>query len=387
MDGNDGLDGEIGPIGPRGNQGIQGVQGSIGASGSIGPFGFDGADGEEGFPTIGMRGPIGATGNTGATGARGFSGPPGFDGEDGIEPLMMMLGMSGGALAPPFTSVQFNDDGKIGGSANFVYEKAGGNLSLLGRGSFGAGGASIGQIVASGGDASLSGPGIELATIDPVQWSVIAERSMYGSKRAIYHKDRVSGKIPLVLYEHPTIAGSYVLGPHPNHPGPMANLGDATLHATNARWGAIFATDLNITGNLYVGGSVALPGLVWQAFTPTFTGLTVGNGTLIARERQVSSTTFFSILLIFGTTTTITGGIVAVSLPRSFVAYAQAQAFGQLMMFDPSIGFHSGFTALYSGTEVYLLAAGSPMQNVTAIHPFTFTTGSQIYLAGFYENT
>jgi len=52
----------------------------------------------------------------------------------------------------------------------------------------------------------------------------------------------------------------------------------------------------------------------WVSYTPTFTGLTVGNGTLSARYNRVGDIIFVIVRLNFGSTTSVTGG-VAVSNP------------------------------------------------------------------------
>jgi hypothetical protein len=48
-------------------------------------------------------------------------------------------------------------------------------------------------------------------------------------------------------------------------------------------------------------------GLAWTTWAPTWTNVTVGNGTVIAKYAVVGKTVFFRVAIIFGTTTSISG--------------------------------------------------------------------------------
>jgi len=410
FDGVDGEEGFMGPVGPRGLTGATGPAGSSGGSSIPGFLSFDGIDGDEGFSIIGARGPAGATGSQGIQGLRGFQGPPGFDGEDGIEPIMMMMG--GGMPASPFQSVQFNDGNRFGGNAGFLYDKTdnsllvgnyvGTSITVIGLGTFGTDKVQVGQIVAIGGDANISGPGIDFnVTADPMRWSIITEKSMYGTKRAMYFKDRTAGKIPAVLYEHPTLAGSYVFGPHPNS-GAIIDIGDATLHASNARIRDINAIGAANVGSLYSNAYVFAASFVqagtnfyeksrsvpighYSDWVPTFTNLTVGNGTLYAKEMRIGLTTFFALVLIFGSTTAVTGPVYF-TVPRAGVTLANAQSVARVMVLHGGF-FYGGQTWLASPTEHYIMFYGSPMLTMNTTVPITWAENSQLFINGFYGET
>jgi hypothetical protein len=82
--------------------------------GAPGRNGRDGRDGRNGIGIQGIQGPpglMGPPGRPGRNGRDGRIGPPGQNGTGG----------GGGTPAPPSTSVQFNNSGSFGGSANFTW--------------------------------------------------------------------------------------------------------------------------------------------------------------------------------------------------------------------------------------------------------------------------
>lgn len=136
-----GDDGEDGLWIP-GNPGPQGLQGLTGAS----VPGFTGDDGEDGLHIPGLPGPQGAQGIRGETGIEGDTGedalmipgiagaqgllgtvgPQGLEGDAGEDPLMIPGppgSTTGGSGTPaaPVNSVQFNNAGAFGGSANLTW--------------------------------------------------------------------------------------------------------------------------------------------------------------------------------------------------------------------------------------------------------------------------
>lgn len=53
----------------------------------------------------------------------------------------------------------------------------------------------------------------------------------------------------------------------------------------------------------------------WADWTPVWTGISIGNGTVIARWKQIGDSVFISLQLLCGTTTDVTGSEVKFSLP------------------------------------------------------------------------
>src|SRR5215469_11493872 len=129
-----------GPPGPTGPTGPQGATGLTGPQGASGPQGATGATGSQG--STGPTGPAGATGAQGPTGATGPPGPniPATNstlgsiivgsglsvGSDGT----LSATVSGGTPASPTGSVQFNNSGAFGGSANLFWDIANFRLGI-----------------------------------------------------------------------------------------------------------------------------------------------------------------------------------------------------------------------------------------------------------------
>ena len=69
--------------------------------------------------------------------------------------------------------------------------------------------------------------------------------------------------------------------------------------------------DINASGDLRIGGTAVGE---WTSYTPSWTNLTVGNGTVIAEYAQINEIVFYRIKLTFGSTTSVSAS-VSVSLP------------------------------------------------------------------------
>lgn len=61
--------------------------------------------------------------------------------------------------------------------------------------------------------------------------------------------------------------------------------------------------------------NTALGRVSWTSYTPTYTNLTVGNGTVVAAYARVNNTVFVRFKITFGSTTSITVGGLAISVP------------------------------------------------------------------------
>jgi hypothetical protein len=122
----------------------------------------------------------------------------------------------------------------------------------------------------------------------------------------------------------------------------------------------------------------------WAAYTPTWTNLNVNNGTVTARYTQIGKTVFVSIVVVFGSTTSVFGS-VSVSLPVSNIA-GSVQANGWNYYFDSSGGVaYFGSNSPASATTVALLTLTSPAGNVNATAPFTWANADQMFIWLQYE--
>lgn len=134
-------------------------------------------------------------------------------------------------------------------------------------------------------------------------------------------------------------------------------------------------------------------GWSYQSFTPTFTNLTVGNGVLTARYNQTGKTVSGRLSLVFGSSTTVTGG-VSFTLPVTAVVYAGSAGLtilGNGLIYDVSA------TKVYNGTigmlstttgEIRAEAADLPFVYsvpLNATSPMTFAVGDEMSFSFSYE--
>jgi hypothetical protein len=133
------------------------------------------------------------------------------------------------------------------------------------------------------------------------------------------------------------------------------------------------------TGLKYTGG--------YTSWTPTWTNLTLGNGSLTARYTQVGKTVRFDVQLVFGSTTSITGSYPSFTLP---VALAKSTSMANYYFLDSGTQKYFNSAYMESASVVYLIAgyaAANYVQEsgVSSTVPFTWTTGDYFIVSGSYE--
>ena len=130
----------------------------------------------------------------------------------------------------------------------------------------------------------------------------------------------------------------------------------------------------------------------WQTYTPTWTNLTVGNGTSTGKYIQIGKTVFFRASVVFGSTSVMSSP-PSVTLPVTSVSYTTAYTavIGDCYYWDTSASFAFPGTLswLTTGTAEpeTLNASGTFLQisSVSATNPFTWATGDVIFVKGYYE--
>lgn len=128
----------------------------------------------------------------------------------------------------------------------------------------------------------------------------------------------------------------------------------------------------------------------WDAFTPTLTNLTLGNGTATGYKKKIGRCVFFWVQITLGSTSSVTGG-VRVDLPETANA-AGAGAF-DVSFYDDSAGAATGYfngAAIMETTYVALRAIGTAstyggLTGLSSTIPFTWATSDWLRVAGFYE--
>lgn len=144
--------------------------------------------------------------------------------------------------------------------------------------------------------------------------------------------------------------------------------------------------------NDYLGGTGA-GAPVWVSWTPTWTNLTVGNGTVSAKYAQIGKLVMCRMNIIFGTTTSVAGDI-QFSLPVTTAAYAGAaglHGLGKARAYDFSGALvYEGIVMNHSTTVAaarWQLASGTYVTQVLASStiPFTWDDPDEITADFIYE--
>ena len=132
------------------------------------------------------------------------------------------------------------------------------------------------------------------------------------------------------------------------------------------------------TGLKYAGG--------WTTWTPTLSGMTLGNGTTVARYCQIGKTVFFGFYISFGSTSSTTGdfSITMPINPSSVALMNISSVAANAGSYYPMVPFG------YATNQVFVRAsnASSTYGIGTALSstiPFTWTTNSFLQIAGSYE--
>lgn len=134
-------------------------------------------------------------------------------------------------------------------------------------------------------------------------------------------------------------------------------------------------------------------GVAWSSWVPTWTGLTLGNGVVVAKYQRVGKLIVARLNIIFGTTTSVSGSIIF-SLPVNRAAFAGSLGLtpiGHCRLFDTSapatlegviisttVG--TALVGVHDSSGTYLVGVGTGTTT-----PFTWATGDEISLQIAYE--
>lgn len=132
--------------------------------------------------------------------------------------------------------------------------------------------------------------------------------------------------------------------------------------------------------------------LVWQAWSPTLTNITLGNGTVVARYTQIGSTVIARFLFTFGSSGSAVGTSPAVSLPVTcHASYGDNTTnVGSATLFEAGVARRAGTVIIANTTQRFNLEALDVSTTVrhiaiTATVPFTWGTGDTIGFSATYE--
>lgn len=140
------------------------------------------------------------------------------------------------------------------------------------------------------------------------------------------------------------------------------------------------------------GTATLINHIAWTDWTPSWTNLTVGNGTVTARYTQIDKTVFGRLTFVFGSSSAVSG-TVSFTLPATAVSYAgtaATQPMGIVNFFDTGTAQFGGVVCFASTTtaRVYVYKAdGTYIQNATlsSTVPMTWATGDELSISFTYE--
>lgn len=169
--------------------------------------------------------------------------------------------------------------------------------------------------------------------------------------------------------------------------GTVTNTDTNTFGAGTAAWikSQVGGLELYGDGALKVGGYRVDD--AWTAFTPTWSGGTIGNGSISAAYKRIGKTVHFWIQIVAGTTTTWG---TTLSLPFAITAAISHRQLFEGTFLDASVPAAYWAGAIRSSTTTILpvvdgTTAGGPLRSLTSTVPVTVATGDALILSGTYE--
>jgi hypothetical protein len=123
----------------------------------------------------------------------------------------------------------------------------------------------------------------------------------------------------------------------------------------------------------------------WQAWTPTYTNLTVGNGTVSARYQQIGKTVNFEYYLFVGTTTAI-GSIPQITMPVAPKYYYKG--FPMKMEDTGTTEYWGNAVAFADKFYLTVTVTSNPyaqLSYLSATVPMTWATTDALSIYGSYE--
>lgn len=164
-----------------------------------------------------------------------------------------------------------------------------------------------------------------------------------------------------------------------------------------ASWSVVFgeqptAAKWNILGtnDAYFNGLVG-SGTAWSSWSPSYTNITVGSGSVSAKYQQFGKTVFYRITIVFGAGMSIASGAL-ISLPVTSVAIpgtADRQVIGYGTYQDTGTANYYAVVRWNTTTTMKLMsldgANSTGYNTVSNTIPFTWVSTDEIHLHGMYE--
>ena len=140
------------------------------------------------------------------------------------------------------------------------------------------------------------------------------------------------------------------------------------------------ADSAEATGLKYTGG--------WTTWTPTYTNMTVGNGSVIARYQKIGKLVTLYFRFVLGSTSTISTS-PSISLP---ISSSQSEIIYPCRYLDSGVTNYFGIATMGGGTTILSFQEmrvngtyGDIIGNITATVPFTWAVNDTITVQASYE--
>ena len=126
----------------------------------------------------------------------------------------------------------------------------------------------------------------------------------------------------------------------------------------------------------------------WTSWTPTFTGVTLGNGTTVAKYKQLGKTVIGYAAFKLGSTSAITGTIKTTFPVAATTIFSGCVKYTGMFL-DDSVGYFMAFPVV-EGTTIVPFASTSSgtyvgYANTSSTVPFTWVTNDAFYVSFVYE--
>jgi hypothetical protein len=159
----------------------------------------------------------------------------------------------------------------------------------------------------------------------------------------------------------------------------IATVTSSTRPASPNEGQVLYETD---TDRLYIYDGTAwrtLGGSKWNSYTPTWTNLTVGNGTQSAIYRYIDGGIWVKGVLTFGTTTSISGTVTQ-TIPNSETSKSTGFNVGACGILDSGTQNYAGMTHVTASSTSISFFHGETGNTgaVNATTPMTWTTSDQL---------
>lgn len=127
----------------------------------------------------------------------------------------------------------------------------------------------------------------------------------------------------------------------------------------------------------------------WSSWTPSYTNLTVGNGTNSSKYVKYGTTVLFTVSFTFGSTSSMGSNPVITSLPVTPATISTGEVVG-FGTFRDATGSNYYSVLWYSGSAYQLIrtqVSGSDLVyvGISSTTPFTWTTSDNVFYRGVYQ--